>query len=405
MRSSRPGRRPAAVTACHRHRRRARCLPPDPTRTTRAATRSVGSARRRARPTAADPPGSLPRRASRPSGTRRRRRTGPASPGSPDRPVDSTADRPTRRRTDGLRPVRQGARWPPSAGAHARIGSPPREGPPPAGVTGRRARTPVSRRPLIRPLSACSASSAARSGWYASGDNGTPRSLHIRRGAIAKPVRVRHSPATVTAPSWGGSPVADLPFRSSLREKGQAHRAIDRLTPPSIPKRGVFHVPATPPTRNRSPRGRTLTSDAPSSRDITPRPAAVPARDPRGGLRRRRRHRPARRRRHRSPRRRRLLHRPPHRPRPDRGADPGPDLPGHADRRRGDQRHPRGRARRRSSRSPRPPPRPCSRSGWATSSSARSRTSRRTRPRRPSPDVAKFGVRRRREDRGLVPTS
>ena len=73
--------------------------------------------------------------------------------------------------------------------------------------------------------------------------------LHIRRGVVAKPVRIRHSPATVTAPLGAEvrSPIRRR--RSSLREKGQAHRAIHRLTPPSIPKRGVrpFLVPPSHP--------------------------------------------------------------------------------------------------------------------------------------------------------------
>ena len=185
---------------------------------------------------------------------------------------------------------------------------------------GRRARTPVSRRPLIRHLSR----SVQRGGPGGTlpASTGVLGPLHIRRGVIAKPVRVRHSPATVTAPSGAEvrSPIRRR--RSSLREKGQAHRAIHRLTPPSIPKRGVVRVlPSI--HRIRSTRGRTLTGRRavvaphhsppcccscwpPSSpparrRRPSPSPTAVAPRRPSPRRRRRRRHRRADRRPRRPP--------------------------------------------------------------------------------------------------------
>ena len=77
---------------------------------------------------------------------------------------------------------------------------------------------------------------------------------------------------------------------------------------------------------------------------------------------------------------------------PSRRAHRGRPVPGHADRRRGRHGHDPRRARADRHASRPPPPRSCSSSGWATGSSARSRTSPRTRPRpRRIPDVAKFG--------------
>ncbi len=192
---------------------------------------------------------------------------------------------------------------------------------------------------------------------------------------VAKPVQVRHSPATVTAPSGSEVRSPTRRRRSSLREKGQAKRAIHRLTPGFTPKPGGRPFP----TLFGAPRGRTLARPLAAARALVLASRRLLGRP----LRPRRRSR-------RSPRCRPTppTVAPTAAPTPDPGARRSrPRSP--TTRARG---HDPGRTHGRSSRSRRPPPRPCSRSGWATGSWARSRTSRPTRPRPTAvPEVAKFG--------------
>ena len=96
----------------------------------------------------------------------------------------------------------------------------------------------MRRRPLSaayrrrgRPAAGQSGSSVV--GWYGGRDNQSRR-------VVAKPVRSRHSPATVSAPRGRESGRRPHGACSNLREKGRQDRAPHRLTPPStISKRGV----------------------------------------------------------------------------------------------------------------------------------------------------------------------
>ena len=211
---------------------------------------------------------------------------------------------------------------------------------------GRRARGPVSRRALTRHLSRSDPALEA-AGWYTSARQRGPRApahpTRCGREAGASPAQSRYGDRPSGAEVR--SPIRRR--RSSLREKGQAHRAIHRLTPPSTPKRGVFHVPPLHPPASGAPvDARSRPTDR---RRATPFAAfllfllatvmaacAAPAARP-----------PRRRRRSRRPRRP-----PPATAAPTAAPTPtaGAGLPGHADRRRGHERHARRPSRRRSSR-------------------------------------------------------
>ena len=238
-----------------------------------------------------------------------------------------------------------------------------------------------------------------RARWYPRGINRGPRAPAHPTRRVAKPVRVRHSPATVTAPSGAEvrSPIRRR--RSSLREKGQAHRAIHRLTPPSIPKRGVrrfLFLPASGvPVDARS------RATVRRRRHPVPRPAAAPAgRGPRRLLVAGRQRQPDRRR-ARVPVARRdadvatdaradgladrgaRLAAHPHGRRGDRGHDPGRADEDRLDHQRGDRDPVRARRRRpgrRQGRGVQPVSAPRSPTSPTSPSSARS-TSRRSWPR------------------------
>ena len=293
--------------------------------------------------------------------------------------VGPTAGLPRRTRAGRRRPAGPAAPPRPGAGSHARIGSPPREGPPPAGSGpgGRRARGPVSRRPLTRHLSR-SVRARGATGWYISARQRGPRApahpTRRDREAGASPAQSRYGDRPSGRKSGRRSAVSLEPSRE------RSGASCDPPPDPSFdhevrglpcPSHSIHPQPELPWTHAHERRTAVAPHRSPPSCCSSWRPSWRPAP--------RRRRRPPRRRR-RSPRPRRpRAHR-----RADRGtdADAGTGLPGDADRRRGHQRHARRRADQDRVADARRDRDRCSRSAWATRSSARSRTSRRIRPRR-----------------------
>ncbi len=71
---------------------------------------------------------------------------------------------------------------------------------------------------------------------------GASRPPQIRRGQVAKPVELRHSPATVTAPLGRKSGRRPAVAARTFERKVRRSRAIHRLTPASTPEAGVIAV-------------------------------------------------------------------------------------------------------------------------------------------------------------------
>ena len=261
---------------------------------------------------------------------------------------------------------------------------------------GRRARGPVSSWALMPHL-------PGQGRWYPRGINRGPRTPADPTRRVAKPVRVRHSPATVTAPFRGGSPVADPPSPlEPSRERSGA--SCDPPLDPSFDPEARGSSFLVPPCI-RSSRGRTLPGDGPSPPHPVPRPAAAPAgRGPRRLLVAGRQRQPDRHR-ARVPVARRDADVAAH-ARADGLANRGA-APGRSPSRT--TRGPRSRSRpsrRRSPRSPTRRPRSCSGSASATGSSARSRSSTRIRPRSPtSPTSPSSGRSTSRRSWPWAPTS
>ena len=104
-------------------------------------------------------------------------------------------------------------------------------------------------------------------GWYSGRDNQSRR-------VVAKPVRFRHSPATVIAPPRAEVRSPTHGACSNLREKGRQDRAPHRLTPllRRVPKRGVARAWRRP-LRSHIPSRRLQ----PCSRPCPPVPRRRPA--------------------------------------------------------------------------------------------------------------------------------
>ena len=308
---------------------------------------------------------------------RDRRRRPPPSPAAPG-PAATRLTRPAVR--PGRTPFGPGRRrrWlepPPSQGLHEfllRRGS----------GGGRRARTPSWRAPTYARLMRRSRRSLVVRSGRSTGAPAPTDPTRLGREAGVSPAQSRYgdrpSGAEVRSPTCRR--------RSSLREKGQAHPCDPPPDPRFGPRSRGLPFPHLPVSE--SPRGRTLPARAPSP--AARRPSLAPSWPILvAGVLCRAGHEPRA-----APHgRAHARHRASARPTPRRTRRPSRPVPGRADRRRGRQR-PRSTPSPTADRDPhaRRDRDPVRARASATASWARSRTSPRSRPRRPPiPDVARFG--------------